>query len=78
MKLVADKRGRLTSAELFPPGIAFNAEKMPDGSIRIVELVEKTVPTVTAIRTREGFIMLPKKLDRKAVAAAIRADRDSR
>lgn len=78
MKLVADERGRLTSAELFRPGTAFNAERLPDGSIRIVELVEKSVPTVTPVRTREGFVMLPQKLDRKAVAAAIRADRDSR
>ena len=78
MKLVADERGRLTSAELFRPGTAFNAEKRPDGSIRIVELVEKEAPAVTPVRTREGFIMLPVKLDRKAVAAAIRADRDSR
>ena len=78
MKLVADERGRLTSIELFRPGAAFNAEKLPDGTIRIVELVEKTVPTVTPIRTKEGFLMFPKKLDRKVVAAAIRADRDSR
>ena len=78
MKLVADERGRLTSIELFRPGTAFNVEKLPDGTIRIAELVEKTVPTVTPIRTREGFLMLPRKLDRKVVAAAIRADRDSR
>ena len=78
MKLVADERGRLTSVELFRPGAAFNAEKLPDGSIRIVELVEKTVPTVNPVRTKEGFLMLPKKLDRKTVATAIRADRDSR
>jgi hypothetical protein len=77
MKLVADKRGRLTSAELFHPGTAFNAEKRPDGSIRIVELVEKDVPIVKPVRTKEGFLMLPTKLDRKSVAAAIRADRDS-
>lgn len=77
MKLVADERGRLTSAELFRPGTAFNAEKQPDGSIRIVELVEKDVPLVTPLRTKEGFLMLPLKLDPKVIAAAIRADRDS-
>jgi len=77
MKLVADERGRLTSAELFRPGAAFNAEKLPDGTIRIVELIEKDVPVVAPIRTKEGFLMLPLKLDRKLVAAAIRADRDS-
>ena len=78
MKLVADERGRLTSAELFHPGTTFNAQKLPDGSIRIVELVEKGVPVVAPVRTKEGFLMLPVKLSRKAVAAAIRADRDSR
>jgi hypothetical protein len=77
MKLVADERGRLTSIELFPPGTAFNVEKQPDGSIRIVELVEKEVPVVSLVRSKEGFLMLPVKLDRKAVAAAIRADRDA-
>ena len=78
MKLVADERGRITSAELFRPGTAFNAERLPDGTIRIVELVEKSVPLVKPVRTKEGFLMLPKKVDRKTVAAAIRADRDSR
>ena len=78
MKLVADERGRITSAELFRPGAVFSAERLADGSIRIVELVENRVPTVSPIRTKEGFLMLPRKLDRKAIAAAIRADRDSR
>ena len=77
MKLIADKRGRLTSAELFRPGTAFNVERLSDGSIRIVELVEKTAPLVSPVRTKEGFLMLPRKLNRKTVAAAIRADRDS-
>ena len=78
MKLVADSRGRLTSAELFAPGKPFSAERMPDGSIRLVELVQAEAPVVTPICTKEGFVMLPVKLDRKFVAAAIRADRDSR
>ena len=77
MKLVADERGRLTSADLFRPGAAFNAEKQPDGSIRIVELIEKEAPVVKPIRTREGFLMLPVKLDRRVIAAAVRIDRDS-
>ncbi len=44
MKLVADSRGRLTAADLFRPGTAFDASPQPDGSIRIVELVEKKLP----------------------------------
>jgi len=44
MKLVADSRGRLTAADLFRPGTAFDASPQSDGSIRIVELVEKKFP----------------------------------
>ena len=78
MKLVADSNGRLACRDLFTPGKPFSAERMADGSIRVMELVEKVAPTVQPVRTKEGFRMLPVKLDRKAVAAAIRADRDSR
>ena len=78
MKLVADSNGRLACRDLFTPGKPFSAERMADGSIRVMELVEKVVPTVQPVRTKEGFWMLPVKLDRKAVAAAIRADRHSR
>ena len=78
MKLVADSNGRLACKDLFPPGKPFSAERMGDGSIRLMELVEKEVPTVHPVRTRGGFLMLPVKLDRKTVAAAIRADRNSR
>lgn len=78
MKLVADENGRLACKELFTPRKPFSAERQADGSIRIVELVEKEVPLVRPVRTKEGFVMLPQKLDRKGVAAAIRADRDAR
>ena len=78
MKLVADSNGRLACKNLFPPGRPFSAERMADGSIRLMELVEKEVPTIQPVRTQGGFLMLPTKLDRKTVAAAIRADRDSR
>jgi hypothetical protein len=78
MKLVADENGRLACKSLFTPRKAFSAELQPDGSIRLVELVEKEVPVVKPVRTKEGFLMFPQKLDRKLVAAAIRADRDSR
>ena len=78
MKLVADKNGRICSAELFPPRTAFDATRQPDGSVRVVELVEKEVPLVKPIRTREGFLMLPVKASRAAIRAAIRADRDDR
>ncbi len=77
MKLVADENGRLACKGLFSPRKAFSAERQPDGSIRLIELVEKEVPTVRPVRTKEGFLMLPRKLDRQAIAAAIRKDRDA-
>jgi hypothetical protein len=77
MKLVADENGRLACKELFTPRKPFSAERQPDGSIRVVELVEKDVPVVRPVRTKEGFLLLPCKLDRRTVSAAIRADRDA-
>ena len=77
MKLVADKHGRICSAELLPPSKAFEASRQAGGSVRVVELVEKEVPLVKSIRTREGFLMLPVKPSRAAIRAALRADRDS-
>jgi hypothetical protein len=76
MKLVADEDGRLACVELFTPRKTYFAERQPDGSIRIVEIVENEVPVVKPYLTHDGFLMLPTKLDRKSVAAAIRADRD--
>jgi hypothetical protein len=77
MKLVADSNGRLACKQLFPPGKPFSANRMPDGSIRLVEL-EKDVPVVEPVLSPEGYLMLPCTLDRKSIAQAIRADRDSR
>ena len=78
MKLISDDRCRLTSQELFKPNTPYDAQRKPDGTIRLIELVEKEVPIVRPFRTKEGFLMLPNKLDRGLVAAAIRADRDAR
>jgi len=78
MKLVADKNGRICSAELFPPRTAFDASRQPDGSVRVVPLVEKEVPLIKPIRTQEGFLMLPVKIGRESIRAALRADRDAR
>jgi hypothetical protein len=77
MNLIADKRGRLTCIELFRPGTVFDVQRQADGTIRIVELARKQSPLVSLVRSREGFLMLPVKLDRAAVAAAIRTDRDA-
>jgi len=78
MKLVADARGRITSAELFHPGTAFDASRQPDGSIRIVELVESEAPVVKPVKTREGFLLAPRRVERNSIRRAIRLDRDAR
>lgn len=75
MKLVSDKDGRSCSAKLFPPHTAFDASRQPDGSVQILQLVEKEVPTVKPVRTREGFLMLPVKVKRESIRSAIRTDR---
>jgi hypothetical protein len=78
MKLVADSSGRLACKELSPPGKPFSADRMPDGSIRLVELEEKDVPLVEPVLSPEGYLMLPCTLDRKSISEALHADRDSR
>ena len=76
MKLIADSRGRLTAADLFLPHTAFEASVQPDGSIRVVELVEKKVPVVKVKRNRDGTRHCPRLMTREEIRAAIRADRD--
>lgn len=75
MKLTADYRGRITSAELFTPNRSFSAERQPDGSIRLVELVEKEVPTIQMTR-KNGKLFFPFKVGREVIAAAVAADRE--
>ena len=77
MKLIADARGRLTAAELFKPGKAFDVSPMPDGSIRIVELVEKVVPTAKIKFNRDGTMVCSRRVSRAGIVGALRADRDS-
>jgi hypothetical protein len=77
MKLIADSRGRLTAADLFRPNTAFDASYQPDGSIRVVELVEKKVPVVRIKRNKNGIFSCPVRLSRQDIRAAIRADREA-
>jgi hypothetical protein len=77
MKLVADSNGRIACKQLFPPGTPFSANRMPDGSIRLVELDEREVPLVEPVLSPEGYLMLPCAVDKKAIVRAIRADRDA-
>ena len=76
MKLVADSRGRLTCAEIFTPGTAYDVKKLPNGIIQAIELVEKEVPELKARRTKTGRLLLPKKVSREAILRAIRQDRE--
>ena len=50
---------------------------MPDGSIQIVELVEKPVPTAQVQFKSNGSIALSRRVSREGILAASRADRDS-
>jgi hypothetical protein len=77
MRVSTDDRCRLQSRELFKPNTRYEGELAADGSIRLMELVEKPVPVVK-IRRQGGFVLVDTKLDREAIRAAIRADRDSR
>jgi hypothetical protein len=77
MKLVADSRGRLAAREIFRPGKTFDVTTQPDGSIRLIELVEKEVPVVKLRKGRDGLFYTPQPLTREAARAAIRADRDA-
>lgn len=77
MKLVADSKGRLTAAELFRPGKAFDVSPLPDGGYRVIELVAKEVPTVKVKFNKDGTWNCPRLLTREETVASIRADRDA-
>ncbi len=77
MKLIADSLGRLTAAALFKPGKAFDASPMPDGSIRIVELMEEAVPAAAVTFNPDGTITCSSRASRAAILSTLRADRDS-
>ena len=78
MKLVADDNGRLACKSLFTPKKAFSAERQADGSIRLIELVEKEVPVVRARKVKGRWMGAAVRIDRAAVIRALRADRETR
>jgi len=55
VKLTADSRGRLSAMELIQPGLAFYVTRQPDGSFRVIELVERKVPVVRLKKGRDGL-----------------------
>ena len=62
----------------FLPGTAFEASRQPDGSIRLIELVEKEVPLVKVKFNKDGSFECPRLMSRDEIRAAIRASRDAR
>jgi hypothetical protein len=78
MRLISDERCCVQSSDVFKPNTVYEAERQADGRVVLAEVSFEEVPAVKPIRTAEGFIMFPRKVDPKVIAAAIRADRDSR
>jgi hypothetical protein len=63
---------------LFRPKATFDARRQPDGTVRIVELVEKDVPVVKSVQIEGGLLVSPLKVSREVIRAALRSDRDAR
>ncbi len=78
MKLKADDQGRLACAELFPPNGVFDAERLSDGSVRVIEQSAQGAPVVRARLVNGRLRGAEVTLSRETVAAAIRAERDTR
>jgi len=79
MKLTTDDGCRIQSRELFKPNTAYDAEVAPDGSVRLIEFVNRDVPVMKPRRVN-GSLRWPegRKPTRAQIAAAVRTDRDSR
>jgi hypothetical protein len=70
------QRVRLPDAK---PRAKFSYEVMQDGSIKLTELAPKAVPTVKCVRVNGDLRPEPGwRPSKEAIAAAVRADRDSR
>jgi len=76
MRISTDDRCRLQSRELFKPNTRYEGDLNPDGSVRLIELVEKDVPQAKT-RREDGFVLIDARLNRGSILAAIRADRDT-
>lgn len=80
MKLRTDSNARLDGRDVLKPNTDYQAET-EGNRIVLVEVAAETaeVPTVALVPSKEGFLMFPPKvkISRKAIRAAIRADRDA-
>ncbi len=79
MTVIADSRKRVILKPA-KPGDRFDLQIASDGKVILTPLVpvEKKVPVVKPVKTKEGRLMFPpgKRPSRQAIRAAIRADRD--
>jgi hypothetical protein len=75
--LKADNLSRVKLPDV-KPGTVFEYTNNAPGHFNLVEVQPKDVPVVKPIKRNNGLYMLPVKVDRKEIIAAIRADRDSR
>ena len=79
MTVIADSRKRVILKPA-KPGDRFDVHITGDGKVILTPLapVEKKVPVVKPVRTKEGWLMFPpgKRPTRQAIRAAIREDRD--
>jgi hypothetical protein len=74
--LKADNRSRVKLPDV-KPGTVFEYTNNGPGRFNLVEVQPKDAPVVKPIKRKNGLYMLPVKVDRKEIIAAIRADRDS-
>ena len=79
-----EELARLTGCVQAPQPEGYFADAYQDKSrakredaIAKATLQRPEVPKVRPVQTKEGFLMLPRALDRQAITAAIRKDRDA-
>jgi hypothetical protein len=79
MTVIADSRKRVILKPA-KPGDRFDVQITGDGKVILTPLgpVEKEVPVVKPVRTKEGWLMFPpgKHPSRQAIRDAIRENRD--
>lgn len=78
MRVMSDDRCRVQSSTFIKPNTPYDFSPAPDGGLRVVELVPKEPPLVRPRRVSGKLRGARLILDRAAVAAAIRAERDER
>ena len=75
--IVLDNKRRASFGPDFRPGDTFvrsvNGNRVVFEKVGVVE-----APLVKPRRTKEGWLMMPRKISSDLIAAAVRADRDAR